>query len=358
MITMWLEGTGYKWLPVFVKKQDQQKHITQDEATSLSHRKSPRDSGHTVREKKTNKQTNICINFSIRYDSRRKCTRSMELKLFSNIPGIFIKIFCDNYQWNSYLSRNISGSGGYVLISGTRSCTMTMTKEVNPKTKNTYMQLTTVFHTSGSNRPANCWRLPPLECTWHNAAPVTCPHLSLFLNRSSVPLHKWLFPLNPLLSVPSQLQFTPSGVLAGRASESRRPSSSSWAWFCFWSRWRAMVNLFMSPSTVRPSGGPRRSASVRASRLSPSRRCCVHNNSTYSPKPSSWSHWATLLQLHALTLSPDCAMLLETQTQTEWGRVGWWRRKWLKSMAHNSRSGMRAETEMSSERHEAMLSPL
>uniref|UniRef100_A0A3B4WKU9 Si:ch211-223p8.8 n=1 Tax=Seriola lalandi dorsalis TaxID=1841481 RepID=A0A3B4WKU9_SERLL len=34
----------------------------------------------------------------------------------------------------------------------------------------------------------------------------------------------------------------------------------------------------MSPSTVRPSGGPRRSASVRASRLGPSRRCWVESN--------------------------------------------------------------------------------
>lgn len=36
-----------------------------------------------------------------------------------------------------HLSRKMSGSGGYVRMSGTLSCTMTMTKEVNPNTNTT-----------------------------------------------------------------------------------------------------------------------------------------------------------------------------------------------------------------------------
>lgn len=38
---------------------------------------------------------------------------------------------------SSHLSRKISGSGGYVRMSGTLSCTMTMTKEVKPNTNTT-----------------------------------------------------------------------------------------------------------------------------------------------------------------------------------------------------------------------------
>lgn len=217
-----------------------------------------------------------------------------------------------------YLSRNMSGSGGYVVMSGTRSCTMTMTKDVNPNTKKTYKELMTVFHTSGSNLPARCCRHLPLECVWHSAAPEPYPGLSPFLSRSSFPLQERSPPLY-LLSAPSQLHSTPTAFTespAGRPSVSRRPSSSSWPRFCLWSRRRAMVNLLMSPSTARPSGGPRRSASVRASRLRPSRRCRVHNNSTYSTKPSSCSHRATSLQLQALTVSSDGAMSLQIHTCT------------------------------------------
>lgn len=212
----------------------------------------------------------------------------------------------------------MSGSGGYVLVSGTRSCTRTMTKDVNPNTKKTYTELMTVFHTSGSNLPARCCLHLPLECVWHSAAPEPYPDLSPFLSRSSVPLQERSLPLY-LLSAPSQLHSIPAPASispAGILSVGRRPSSSSWAWFCLWRRRRAMVSLLMSPSTVRPSGGPRRSASVRASRLRPSRRCWVHNNSTYSPNPSSCSHWATCLQLQVLTLSSDGAMPLQKQTCT------------------------------------------
>lgn len=213
----------------------------------------------------------------------------------------------------SYLSRNMSGSGGYVLMSGTRSCTMTMTKDVNPKTKKTYKELMMVFHTSGSNLPARCCLQLPLKCVWHCVAPE--PDALLPLQRSSLLLQK--SPLD-LLSL-SQLQSTlvePTRSPAGELSACWRPSSSSWLRFCLWSRRRAMVSRLMSPSTVRPSGGPRRSASVRASRLRPSRRCWVHINSTYSPKPSSCSHWATCLQLQALTGSSDAAMPLQIDTET------------------------------------------
>lgn len=173
----------------------------------------------------------------------------------------------------------------------------------------------TVFQTSGSNLPAKCCLHLPLECVWHSTSPELYPDLLLFLDRSSVPLHKRSPPLHP--SAPSQLHLAPAVPAespAGRLSEGARPSSSSWAWFFLWSRRRAMVSLLMSPSTVRPRGGPLRSASVRASRLRPSRRCCVHSSSTYCPKPSSFSHWATCLQLQALTLSSDSAMLLQKQT--------------------------------------------
>lgn len=176
----------------------------------------------------------------------------------------------------------------------------------------------TVFQTSGSNLPARCCLHLPLECIWHNAAPEPYPGLSPFLRRSSVPLHKRSPPLH-LRSALSQLHSTPAApceIPAVRLSAGRRPSSSSWVWFCLWSRRRAKVSLLMSPSTVRPSGGPRRSASVRASRLGPSRRCWMHSSSTYSPKPSSCSHWATFLQFQVLTPSSDDAMPLQIQTYT------------------------------------------
>ncbi|KAF3842160.1 hypothetical protein F7725_024111 [Dissostichus mawsoni] len=53
---------------------------------------------------------------------------------------------------------------GYVLMSGTRSCTMTMTKDVNPNTKKTYMELTIVFHTSGSSLPDSSIAAPLPPC--------------------------------------------------------------------------------------------------------------------------------------------------------------------------------------------------
>lgn len=212
-----------------------------------------------------------------------------------------------------YLSRNMSGSGGYVLMSGTRSCTITMTNEVNPNTKKTYMELMTVFHTSGSNLPASCWLHLPLECVWRRASPEPYPDRSPLLSRSSYPLQERSPPLH-LLSAPSQLHSTPATPCkcpVGRPYANWSPSSSSWSWFCLWRQRRAMFNLLMSPRTVRLSGGPRRSASVRARRLRPSSRCWVHINSTYSPKPSSCSHWATSLQLHALTVVRVAAMPLQ-----------------------------------------------
>lgn len=46
---------GNKWssgLPVLVKEQDQEKHVTQDDATGFSHRKGPGDSGNAVKIQK------------------------------------------------------------------------------------------------------------------------------------------------------------------------------------------------------------------------------------------------------------------------------------------------------------------
>ncbi|KAG7216414.1 hypothetical protein INR49_021666 [Caranx melampygus] len=119
----------------------------------------------------------------------------------------------------------------------------------------------TVFHTSGSSLPAICCRHLPLECILQSAAPEPCPDLSPFLSRSSVPLHKRSPPALNLLSAPSQLHSPPAALSkkpVWEPSEGRRPSSSSCAWFCLWSRRRAIVSLLMSPSTVRPRGGPRR----------------------------------------------------------------------------------------------------
>lgn len=218
-------------------------------------------------------------------------------------------------QFVQYLSRNMSGSGGYVLMSGTRSCTRTITNDVKPITRKTYIELMTVFHTSGSNRPARCCLHLPLKCVWQSISPELYSHLSPLLCRSTLPLQKRSPPLK-LPSAPSKFNSPPTGCIkdpAGTLLESLRPSSSSWLWFCLWRRRRAMVNLLMSPSTVRPSGGPRRSASVRARRLRPSSRCWVHSKSTYSPKPSSCSHCATCIQLQPLTASSDAAIPLRTE---------------------------------------------
>lgn len=195
-------------------------------------------------------------------------------------------------------------------MSGTRSCTMTMTKDVNPNTRKTYMELMTVFHTSGSSLPARCCLHLPFKCVSHSTVPKLHPDLLLFLSRSSVPLDK-RSPTLYLPSAPSQPHLTPeasSGSPTGMFSTGWIPNS------CLWSRRRARVNLLMSPSTVRPSGGPRRSASVSDSRLRPSNLCWVHSNSTYSLKPSSCSHLATCLQVQVLTLFSDSAMPLQTQT--------------------------------------------
>lgn len=226
------------------------------------------------------------------------------------IPGCSTCSYCVQY-----LSRNMSGSGGYVLMSGTRSCTRTITNDVKPMTRKTYIELRTVFHTSGSNRPARCCLHLPLKWERQSVSPEPDSHLSPLLCRSTPPLQKPPPPLN-LPAASSKFHSPPTGCIEDPAGmlESLRPSSSSWLWFRLWSRRRATVNLLMSPSTVRPSGGPRRSASVRARRLRPSSRCWVQSKSTYSPKPSPFSHCATCVQLQPLTASSEAAIPLRTQT--------------------------------------------
>lgn len=209
----------------------------------------------------------------------------------------------------------MSGSGGYVLMSGTRSCTRTITNDVKPITRKAYIELMTVFHTSGSNRPARCCLHLLLKCVWHAVFPGLYPHLSPLRCRSTLPLQKPSPPIN-LPSAPSNCHTSLTGSSegpAGTPSASQSPNSSSWLWFCLWSWRRAMINLLMSPSTVRPSGGPRRSASVRARRLRPSSRCWAQSKSTYSPKPSFCSQCATCTQLQALTASSEVAIPLKTQ---------------------------------------------
>lgn len=95
-------------LPVFMEQQDQQPDATKDDATRFSHGEGPRYSRHTVGE--TEKHRLLVLN------AKEKRTPQNE---------------------SSHLSRKISGSGGYVRMSGTLSCTMTMTKEVKPNTNTT-----------------------------------------------------------------------------------------------------------------------------------------------------------------------------------------------------------------------------
>lgn len=98
----------WETLPVFVEQQDQQPDATKDDATRFSHGEGPRYSRHTVGE--TEKHRLSVLN------AKGKGMPQNE---------------------SSHLSRKISGSGGYMRMSGTLSCTITMTKEVNPNTKTT-----------------------------------------------------------------------------------------------------------------------------------------------------------------------------------------------------------------------------
>jgi hypothetical protein len=57
-------------------------------------------------------------------------------------------------MWNAHgicgtLSRKISGSGGYFFISGTLSCTITITNAVIQVTTKQYPRAMNAFHNSG-----------------------------------------------------------------------------------------------------------------------------------------------------------------------------------------------------------------
>lgn len=91
-----------------MEQQDQQPDATKDDATRFGHGEGPRYSRHTVEGEDKHRLSGLNVQ-----EKRRAQNES------------------------SHLSRKISGSGGYMRMSGTLSCTMTMTKEVNPNTNTT-----------------------------------------------------------------------------------------------------------------------------------------------------------------------------------------------------------------------------
>lgn len=103
-------------LPVFVKEQDQQKHVTQDEATSFSHCKSPRDSRNAVkRQKHLYHRLNLHT-----YKCMRTCTLTMESGQLQNMHW---KLEIGIYEYNTDTRYRVNTCPGiYQVVVGMSSC--------------------------------------------------------------------------------------------------------------------------------------------------------------------------------------------------------------------------------------------
>lgn len=166
-------------------------------------------------------------------------------------------------------------------MSGTRSWTITIMKDVNPNTIKTYIQLNMVFQYSGSNLRIECLFLPFMYWYWSEFKSAMGPSQSC----EGSPLHSHSALWRTLMN----------GVMELMGLSLLYPISSKTS-ICIFCNFRTeSINLLMSPKTLISRGGDRRSYSVKVSNVIPSSRCLLHKMSTYSKKPSSFSQTATCL---------------------------------------------------------------